>query len=437
MVCGKCKTAIPDGSKYCLRCGHSVFWQENGIEDRIPVPSKQDNIDEFKMAMEEIEQEKREIRHKRIKALVYCAVVALVLLVFAWLKNVESCNGLLDIPRELETIVEIEGVVCQLSDCESYYSVVNLAKNHSTIISIPSECGGIPVKAIAEEAFKDSDVVSVYIPDSVNTIGARAFAGAEYLQKVRLPNDLKIIEESTFESCEALYKIDVSPNLMVIKAMAFAACDSLEGMTIPASIVWVDTNAFYSCGSLRFLQFEGYGLPWISDLNVQAWCSINAMNKSAAGTESDRLASAKATEFERLLINMPEIDKNLQYLLDDKLTNSLSHRIFSLTASLLKAKQMYLLNADLPAYVETVRYLREYFGEPFVFEAIEKALSEASNEYSNNLGLELDFIGSQMSLHHISLGGFTFLETEDAKKEAADAYVEGCFYYFLDGEWPN
>lgn len=361
-----------------------------------------------------------------------CLAVALICGLFVFLKNSSLQENLL--PNSTEGAaekVEEENLIFQLSECKTYYTVVGLMHKHSQTISIPAECCGIPVKAIGENAFQGTDVVSIYIPDSVSEIGAGAFSGAESLQEVRLPENLKIIEESAFESCESLYRINVPENLMVIKGMAFAGCSSIKGMTIPESIVWVDTNAFYACTSLRYLQFEGYGLPWISDINVQTQCSIDTLNNSAIQHDGTQTVDPMVLELEQLLMNMPEIDENLQYLLGDKLTDSLSHKIYSFIASLLKVKQMYLLNDDLPAYVETVQYLRNEYGEPFVIEAIHRALDEVSNE---NPDLTLECFGSSNSLRYIQLGSRTFIESEDSKKEAANAYVQGCFNYFLDGD---
>ena len=58
----------------------------------------------------------------------------------------------------------------------------------STIVKIPTQIGGIPVTAIAANAFaNNTTLVSVVVPNSVTSIGAGAFKGCDSLTSVSLP----------------------------------------------------------------------------------------------------------------------------------------------------------------------------------------------------------------------------------------------------------
>ena len=69
---------------------------------------------------------------------------------------------------------------------------------------IPEECGGYPVLAIANGAFKAAGIRSVTIPDSVTVIGAYAFQDCRSLQKVSIGRGVKRIRFSAFKGCDLL-----------------------------------------------------------------------------------------------------------------------------------------------------------------------------------------------------------------------------------------
>ena len=54
-------------------------------------------------------------------------------------------------------------------------------------ICVPSYIGGVPVKTIKAEAFKNSDITSVVIPNTVTYIGKEAFMGCNFLEYMSLP----------------------------------------------------------------------------------------------------------------------------------------------------------------------------------------------------------------------------------------------------------
>ena len=54
---------------------------------------------------------------------------------------------------------------------------------------------------IADGAFERSRVISVTLPDTVTTIGKRAFAGCVNLKTVKLPVELLLIDDEAFADC--------------------------------------------------------------------------------------------------------------------------------------------------------------------------------------------------------------------------------------------
>ena len=88
-------------------------------------------------------------------------------------------------------------------------------------IIIPSEINGIPVTAIATDAFKNKGLTSVEIPNSVTSIGYAAFLNNQ-LTSVVIPNSVTSIGNSAFYN------------------------NKLTSVEIPNSVTSIGINAFYN-----------------------------------------------------------------------------------------------------------------------------------------------------------------------------------------------
>lgn len=81
------------------------------------------------------------------------------------------------------------------------------------------------IVTITANAFKESGLKKLYIPNQVTTIGAGAFEACKNLEDVHISNNISIISQSTFKNCEKLEKIE-----------------------IPVKVEKIGTNAFYGSG---------------------------------------------------------------------------------------------------------------------------------------------------------------------------------------------
>jgi hypothetical protein len=66
-------------------------------------------------------------------------------------------------------------------------------------VVIPSRINGIPVRKIADNAFKLKLLVEVTIPEGIEIIGAWAFSGNK-LKTVKIPSSVRVIAPSAFDS---------------------------------------------------------------------------------------------------------------------------------------------------------------------------------------------------------------------------------------------
>ena len=127
-----------------------------------------------------------------------------------------------------------------------------------TSISIPES-----VTSIGERAFYNcSSLTSISIPESVTSIGYEAFSGCSSLTSINITESVTTIGEWAFSSCSSLTSISIPESVTTIGTMAFSDCSSLTSISIPESVTTVGGGVFYGCSALT---------------NVEIFCSISSL----------------------------------------------------------------------------------------------------------------------------------------------------------------
>ena len=122
---------------------------------------------------------------------------------------------------------------------------------HEGEIAIPEILDGNTVTALEKELFKDNDQIrSIYIPNSVEKIGANAFNGCVSLKDVRLSQNLKSIESGLFRYCIQLEQIVIPFKVTSIGSNAFADCVHLKEIIL-IEVTTIGESAFNNCQSLE------------------------------------------------------------------------------------------------------------------------------------------------------------------------------------------
>ena len=105
---------------------------------------------------------------------------------------------------------------------------------------------GPDVTSIGQDAFKDKNVTSVTIPNTVTSIGASAFSGTSKLTSCTLPTNANFttIPESCFYG-SGLNSITIPNTVTSIGASAFSG-SGLNSITIPTSVTSIGASAFAS-----------------------------------------------------------------------------------------------------------------------------------------------------------------------------------------------
>lgn len=144
------------------------------------------------------------------------------------------------------------GLEYRLNDEQTSYAVVGLldkrASSTALDVIIPEKYNSKPVTSIMQNAFCETGIKSVSIPDSVVDIGVGAFSHCTNLTSVTLGNGVKNIESNAFFNCPKLTEI-----------------------TVPSSVCSVGDSAFYNCGIKR-----------VNISDIASWCNIDFGNDSAS-----------------------------------------------------------------------------------------------------------------------------------------------------------
>ncbi len=185
---------------------------------------------------------------------------------------------------------------------EDGVTITSFAWTNEPTVTIPDTIEGKPVTAIGKEAFLYCYADTVELPDTVRTIGEKAFAGCAYLQTMTIPSACTEIGYAAFADCDRLttvaipetvktiehdafrgtpflaqqsdafvilgdgilyaYRgtdadVQIPDTVRVINAYAFANHHNIHTVQIPASVTEVRAGAFDNCMALEEIALEG------------------------------------------------------------------------------------------------------------------------------------------------------------------------------------
>ncbi|GIP30817.1 leucine-rich repeat protein [Paenibacillus sp. J2TS4] len=109
-------------------------------------------------------------------------------------------------------------------------------------VVIPSKIQGVSVLKIGDNAFKEKQLQSVVIPNSVTSIGNFAFLGNQLLS-IDIPDSVNSIGGHAFQANQ-LAKVILPNNMNRINQYTFAG-NQLKRINIPDSVIKIDEMAFY------------------------------------------------------------------------------------------------------------------------------------------------------------------------------------------------
>lgn len=110
---------------------------------------------------------------------------------------------------------------------------------------------------IAGGAFKDcSNLISINMPNSIQSIGEWAFHGCSGLASITIPGNVTSIGMYTFWKCSALTSLTIPNSVKSISDWAFYGCSKLTSVTIGTGLTSISSNPFEHCPNLESIKVE-------------------------------------------------------------------------------------------------------------------------------------------------------------------------------------
>ncbi len=144
--------------------------------------------------------------------------------------------------------------------------LTELKDTELTKLEIPKTIGGMTVVAIGEgmfEKFTSETVTSITVPETVTTVGNRAFAELGDIA-LQIDGALTTVGEGAFLGCTGLERITFGEGLAEIPAEAFVGCTALKEIVLPKSVTAIRENAFEGCAAVVNVLLYG-GVRTIED----------------------------------------------------------------------------------------------------------------------------------------------------------------------------
>ena len=108
------------------------------------------------------------------------------------------------------------------------------------------------ITSIGEKAFMNcTELVEVSLPRGVSELSDYIFAGCKNLKLFVSPDGITSIGKNAFDGCSNLVAVNLSKNLKTIGDEAFRSCIKLPNIFIPRSVTSIGYDAFYDCRIMR------------------------------------------------------------------------------------------------------------------------------------------------------------------------------------------
>lgn len=165
------------------------------------------------------------------------------------------------------------GLQFKLNQTGLEYVVASIGTCTDDYISIPSEYYGLPVTEVADDAFKDSNIIGITFPDSIKEVSITAFSGCPYLGTMIFGKNLVSSGKlkKILDATPSVLNVSMSSTITAIPDDAFKGCSTIKNLEIPDSVVSIGDSAFDQCCGLANLVIPD-SVTSISN-HAFAWCS--------------------------------------------------------------------------------------------------------------------------------------------------------------------
>ncbi len=201
---------------------------------------------------------------------------------------------------------------------------VLFTKDGKTLLCHPAGKTGsysIPdsVISISNAFYKCNGLTNITIPDSVTSIGYRAFEGCSGLRSLMIPDSVTDIGEWAFRYCYGLTSLTIPDSVTSIGARAFQSCTQLRSLTLGNSVTNIGGWAFDWCWSLTNLTIPDS----VVSIGYDAFCGCRGLKQINVSTNNSAYSSKTGVLFTKdgkTLVCYP-IGKTGAYSIPDSVTS--------------------------------------------------------------------------------------------------------------------
>ncbi|MBQ3017011.1 MAG: leucine-rich repeat domain-containing protein [Clostridia bacterium] len=120
--------------------------------------------------------------------------------------------------------------------------------------------GENPYAVLIEVTNKNMSTYNIH--PATRVIAYDVFSGCERLVNITIPDSVTSIGDKAFFSCYSLTSVVIGDSVMSIGDSAFFECTSLTSVVIPDSVTSIGENAFLGCDSLKSIKYRGTEEQW-------------------------------------------------------------------------------------------------------------------------------------------------------------------------------
>jgi hypothetical protein len=214
------------------------------------------------------------------------------------------------------TLIMVHTACAQQYNSESDFEIAPLDGGRSVEITnyvgsgqnvnIPPKIAGMPVTSIGRNAFLGKEIISVIIPEGIESIGTDAFSDCENLISITIPASVTSLSywyndnDNVFEGCTSLTDIKVATRNPFLsseggilynknKTRLIAYPSASGDVTIPADVEYIGWGAFSYCDSLTSITIsssvtiiDNYAFSWCYNLrNISISASVTEIGSDA------------------------------------------------------------------------------------------------------------------------------------------------------------
>mgnify|MGYP002623782265 CR=1 FL=1 len=182
------------------------------------------------------------------------------------------------------------------------------------------------ITAIGNHAFQGcAKLRTIAIPDTVNMLGASAFADCTSLSDITIGTGVKKLPGWLFKHCTSLQHIAMPDSLRRIGTGTFAQCTSLAQITLPSDLQAINDEAFIDCSNLRHIFIP----RWVKAVGTAAFEGCSSLSAIDVDDDNAKLSSEGGLLYNKYQSQLLRCPENASFEALPELLSSFADAAFS------------------------------------------------------------------------------------------------------------